>query len=460
MVVKRPLLMGIALGALLGTVTTWNRFAAAVLLVSIVTLFMPLPALMVLFFVAAMLTRVVWHFGVLSIRPDQILLLPLSIRLVFFLLSKTKSGQVTPRVSAYAMASVLLWFCLCVVSSFVLSSDVAASLRDVVWIGLSVWSGLVVYVAARVQMVGAGFLMDSFKWVVLLEVASGVGGYLYHLATHTALGVQLNPSTHQYQAYGTSVEANIFGSIAAIGLFLWLPTGRDERWYKYWASAICLAGVYLSLTRGVWLATVFAFLILVMSGRVRVKPIYLLLVALPLVAASALRTLVGRISFHAQDLVVRLTANVQAVSQWVQGGWSHWLLGFGVDSWGFTHFIFNYGVLQPAWLGTQIVQTLYDTGLLGLLFLSLAVSSLIYGLWHTRDDRATRLLGGILALAVTYQDTTALWFGFTWIYVGLCLVAIGRSQVGEVTQENQVESYRKPSGGCIGAVELGEVIRD
>lgn len=80
-----------------------------------------------------------------------------------------------------------------------------------------------------------------------------------------------------------------------------------------------------------------------------------------------------------------------------------------------------------AWISNAALMTLHDTGVIGFALLG------FWFLWIGRDAwRAYRrappglqrtslfgLLVGTLVLLIAYQLTTALWLGFTWVYLGL-----------------------------------------
>ena len=393
------------------------------LIVLLLLLAIPLSALFTLFFCAAMLTRVVWHFGGITIRPDQLLLLPLLVRVL--LPTKGGSRGSVPRVVWVILLLTGAWWGTGLASSLILSINPGYSLRDVAWIFLSLTSGLTAFVAVKKGLITLGMLFSIMRWALLGAVCYGLIAYALHVFAHTTFGVQLNPLTQHYEIYGPALEANIYGSVAALSLFLWWPAADDRSPYRYVGVALSVLGVIFCVTRGVWLAVAFSGLLLWVTGRIKVHPGLFIVGVVPFVVTPVLRRQFGHISGQSIDLHLRLTSASQVLFQWSHGGLIHMMFGFGVNTWGLTHVAFGLGQTIPAWLGGQVFQTLYDTGAIGLAFLVASVTVLLRALWPMdKNIWAVRLLGAFVALAISYEDTTALWFSFTWLVGMMGVLAV------------------------------------
>lgn len=418
-------------GGLLGWITVhgWGPLVMAFIGL-LVLLMIPLQGLFILFFGAAMMTRIVWHVGGIAIRPDQVLLIPLAIRVL--LPRKSIVGGI-PTSIVIIMLLTVGWWATGLVSSLTLSSSPGHSLRDVAWIFLSLFSGFIVYVAVKKHLVGLVQLLDIFRWSLMAAVCYGLLAYALHASLHTTFGVQLNPITNHYEIYGPSWEANIFGSVAALSLFLWWPSNDVEKaWWKYIGVTLSAVGVILCVTRGVWFAVAFVLLLLVLTKRIRVPAIFGIAALVPFVFSPLLSRQIAHVSGGSIDLSARLNTASAVVSQWAHGGFLHNLLGFGVNTWGLTHvLVVGSGSTAPQWLGGQVFQTLYDTGAIGLALLTASVSVLTWQLWGLRNEVwAVRFVGAILAIIISYEDTTALWFSFTWIIGILGVLVIEEQRSG------------------------------
>lgn len=431
-----------AIGSALGWITVHDWSVVPLGLVALLVLLaMPLPALFTLFFGAAMLTRIVWHFAGITIRPDQLLLMPLLLR-VLLPTTGDRHGSI-PRVVWLILLLTGGWWGAGLASSLILSINPGYSLRDVVWIFLSLTSGLTVYVASQKGLITLEGLLGIMRWVVLGAVCYGLAAYAIHLLIHTTFGVQLNPLTQHYEIYGPALEANIYGSVAALSLFLWWPATDDSSPYRYVGVALSVLGVIFSVTRGVWIAVACAGLLLWVTGRIKVHPGLVVVGVVPFAVTPLLRRQFGHISGQSIDLHMRLTLARQVLSQWSHGGLIHLLFGFGVNTWGLTHVAFASGQVIPAWLGGQVFQTLYDTGVVGVAFLGTAVFMVLRALWRMKKNIwAVRLLGAFVALAISYEDTTALWFSFTWLVGMLGLLTVA----SEFSAGTEPKSASDPSG--------------
>lgn len=104
--------------------------------------------------------------------------------------------------------------------------------------------------------------------------------------------------------------------------------------------------------------------------------------------------------------------------------------------WGAGAFVYVFGPGTGGWIGNLELHLLFDSGLIGFLFLAvafvLAAREGVISLqragpaaWSAPDLALLGLLAAGAALLGTYQFTEGTWLGFTWVFFGL-LVAAGR----------------------------------
>lgn len=138
-----------------------------------------------------------------------------------------------------------------------------------------------------------------------------------------------------------------------------------------------------------------------------------------------------------------------AVVQWLDHPW----IGNGPNA-----FALKNNVRQDltpgvrAWISNAILMTLHDTGLIGLALLGFWFLWIGLDAWRAYravapgPERTTLfgLLIGMAALLIAYQLTTALWLGFTWVYLGLIRsgTQILRPEKGRITPESALNWLR------------------
>ena len=116
----------------------------------------------------------------------------------------------------------------------------------------------------------------------------------------------------------------------------------------------------------------------------------------------------------------RLQDYALAIKDWRRHPW----LGWGPGTFFQLHGLIRYA---PAWISNQIVRTLQETGIVGLvLFLGYMISVIVAAVKGSRrvrfpSDRA-RLMGlavGWIALQIAYQATDGTWIAAPWVHAAL-----------------------------------------
>jgi len=121
-----------------------------------------------------------------------------------------------------------------------------------------------------------------------------------------------------------------------------------------------------------------------------------------------------------QTLTSRWVAYKHAWEAFLQRPW----FGNGADSFGQS---FTTTAHTPGWISNMFLMSLHDTGIVGTLLLSawlLWFGWRIFGAWRRAPLSALRVmvfaLGvGLIALLITYQATTMVWFGMVWWYFAM-----------------------------------------
>lgn len=319
-------------------------------------------------------------------------------------------------------------------------------------------------------VVGVGeAVVGIFIWLLYpLGVNLGVGLYpLVFNANRNAVLCTFSP-------IGTQVESNIFGSyVLPIGLmftlFLLSAGFSSRRRLMILALVAVLTGVVLSLTRSVWVAFALGtILVLLLADDRRPRslmnlvPPFLVAVLVGIFASNVQlpctyvvnedrtvstapgaasapvgMTTLGKATPTAKtppQIVPLTTSRITTTATFLerlgtyQGVIEDWLrhpwIGNGANVFGQRHITTAH---TPAWISNATLMALHDTGIIGLAILC------AWFVWIGRDlvralrrgppgfTRTALLALGIafIGLLVAYQLTTALWLGFTWVYLGL-----------------------------------------
>jgi O-antigen ligase len=378
-----------------------------------------------------------------------------------------------------------LYLVVALIASLLYAPNIRESLK---FVGLMAF-GVLMYWLVRTLVTERSMLLTALKALVVVGVAEAFFGIVAWALYPTGrnLGVILYPfiaftngiSICTYSPYGTLFEANIFGgylsaSALMLGVFLFSARVRAPRWMVAVALTVVLAGVAISLTRSVWVATLACVPLIWFAAEDR-RP-RTLAYALPALAAAVVLGLVASnlqlpctyvvqpdktvaiapiapiaaipktnpspkktqtplpatvpstaLTGLSSDRVLatgtmawRLDTYRRAIEDWLK----HPVLGNGANV-----FAQRYRTSSntPDWISNAELMALHDTGIVGLVLL------LAWGIWIARDWwRAVRrappssmrlamiALGlGFAGLLVVYQATTAFWLGFTWVYLGL-----------------------------------------
>lgn len=350
-------------------------------------------------------------------------------------------------------------------STLLMATDVASSLRVVLWLSLSFAAYLLTITAAG-RYSSVGTLLDNV--VAIGTVAASAALVLYSLAGLgiSSFGVQSDPTSGQLSAKGTLYEANLLGSFAAMTAILAAsqlvhsPGRRSRRRVLLQLSvAVCSAAAYVSFTRAAWLGLAAGGLVLLLisrppSGKARIIAQGGLIFAAAgtfLLASGAGSQLVDRVLSLFTDSTGTIAFRSADFGLALGGIPDHLWLGQGTNSFG-QHFLDPTQDYHRGYLGGLFIAALWDIGLIGLAMLVFAFATLARKLQRgltSIDDAARSQAAGLSAAfvcgLVAYQATNGFWFAYNWILIGFA----ASIPVGLAVHESS--QYVRGVGGAVGS---------
>jgi hypothetical protein len=329
--------------------------------------------------------------------------------------------------------------------SLVRSPDPGLSLRIVVWLSID----LVIVVVLLVAQDAGENPIETGKRAAGWVAAAGLVIWLLSQSGALSFGVQPDPVTGAQALYATAFEANIFGSLMAMWLFVMLSSKRPStragrrQWWRW--SALIAAALLLSLCRAAILALLVGLVVwqILLPASVERRRALGRLVAAGLVGFIAVMAIPGM--GPVRDRLGELTdlssgTGLQRVENWktairdLDAG--NALMGLGTNSFGQRHLEPTLPAKPtPAYLGNLPLQVFYDSGLVGVL---LIVGVLVTALPRARRSRA-RSLGLFAVFLVASLGTSSFWFATTWIFLARG-VYVRRREVESTTTQPAVEA--------------------
>jgi len=212
---------------------------------------------------ALIVTSVVDHFtfavGSLALRPEQVAALVALAMLAAMKVRERSTAWLKPSLAEIFLVG---WFLIGMVSSLLGSPDKPHSAKI---LALTIICSLGLFLPRRILSgrQSADNVSAITVWLLLVFAAESAYGtivYLLHVFGPT-IGITPNPATGHLSAYGTLWEQNVFGAFAAAGAVAWVYLG--PRYFK-WAAvgvAVCLGGLFDSLTRAAWLVAMLVGLL-------------------------------------------------------------------------------------------------------------------------------------------------------------------------------------------------------
>jgi len=391
--------------------------------------------------VAALLTRLRFDIGPISVRPEHVAAVAVAI-MGFVQLGLERRALRMPAAAWFA----LLWWGINLVSGVLFDPAPLMGLQN----------ALRIFLMALTFILMVNLIPDRIWWrrAVAVFLIAGVVEAAYGILARALypfgvnLGVQVAWNFTEPIPYGTFEEGNLFGSHSASWAIILLMVifaaervhdSRKRQLLRMAGLGVLLLALLLSLSRAAWIMFLAgATLVVIFEYRnawVQANRFILAMVALPLLIFGLLSItpylpaslpFVNRLQsflnlgFDA-TFSARLSDWSMALEDWAQRP----LTGWGPGS-----FFAIHGVLRahPAWISNLSVRLLQETGVIGLVafggFLATLLLPAIKTLRRGLDlmDRGI-LLGLIISygvlLGLAYQSTDGIWLAASWVHAGL-----------------------------------------
>ena len=395
----------------------------------------------VILIVAALLTRLRFDIGPISVRPEHVAAVAVAI-MGFVQLGLERRALRMPAAAWFA----LLWWGINLVSGALFDPAPLMGLQN----------ALRIFLMALTFILMVNLIPDRIWWrrAVAVFLIAGVVEAAYGILARALypfgvnLGVQVAWNFTEPIPYGTFEEGNLFGSHSASWAIILLMVifaaervhdSRKRQLLRMAGLGVLLLALLLSLSRAAWIMFLAgATLVVIFECRnawVQANRFILAMVALPLLIFGLLSItpylpaslpFVNRLQsflnlgFDA-TFSARLSDWSMALEDWAQRP----LTGWGPGS-----FFAIHGVLRahPAWISNLSVRLLQETGVIGLVafggFLATLLLPAIKTLRRGLDlmDRGI-LLGLIISygvlLGLAYQSTDGIWLAASWVHAGL-----------------------------------------
>lgn len=261
---------------------------------------------------------------------------------------------------------------------------------------------------------------------------------------------------------GFFLEPNLYGifclCVASMLMAMMLFTVPRQRSWLFGGLFIAIIGMALSYTRSAWLGLILCLvvltLVLVRQQRAQLFSI-LTTTTLPIVLIIMLM-IAGLFTLRAMgvqsNLAQRLTDIIDLSTSSASGRLEAWklaLLAWQQHKWLGTGLLsFNLREAEQGWLYSSVIQSLHDSGIIGLLFMLWICAGCLLYTWRAftaaTDHRDKGiLLGYVLAqigLFFTSQFSSFFWGSFTWVLFGL---SVGHSLVILHQQQNPIANSKK-----------------
>lgn len=351
------------------------------------------------------------------------------------------------------------------VSSTFVAPQPLASLRLVFWTAISLVGGVVAYVLLRTEPARAeGWFRGSAFLIACTGIAVAALYWVQGPSEVPGLSSGLLPWR---KVFAYAWEPNIYASfLAAMAPFAVERLRQRQTVRDAVVAAVILFAIGFGVTRGAYLGLVAGFAVygIVLLWRRQIGPRIV-----PIFAISSVATLAG-VLLSGVVLATPLGTLPTGVpgdpgspgstlAPWLLPAWpdtisqrlqvvapalddlatSPWI-GLGASSFGQRHLDYSQAGAPPDHIAILVVALPYEAGIIGALFLSLAVALLLLALIRaSRSGWATGLaaayLAAIVSLLVAYQATNALVFGLNWLLAGAAFALAARTRDRDAPDE-------------------------
>lgn len=393
--------------------------------------------------------------GGVSITAERVAMPVVAVVLVLSLLARETSRL---RLG-YEHLGLGLFIGLNALGGLLNAPDVAGSLKLTVLVGIA---SLPFWLLPNIARDRRGVVLAFWAFIIvsLLEAIMGLGTTVAHRLTELGLGMQMDPLTGAASPKGTQFESNTFGSQMAAALVAVVGWSAASRRHikRPWLIGVCIvciaAALGLSLSRGAWLGALAGLFVLALAlGGRRATAISVIGLAVFLLLGILL-IVADPNDFRGSPMLYRMllvgdllqgkldpttSERMYLYGLALQGWMEHPIIGWGAGAFGQLHMYRS--VNLPAWLSNLEIHALFDSGVVGLLGLMLAILGTIFALIlairrSTKNAGADKgilvgLLGASVVLFVAFQATEATWLGYGWYVYGTAwaasLLGLGRA---------------------------------
>ncbi len=382
------------------------------------------------------LNGISFHIFNLNIRFDQLLAVILS----FILILRIMRGAQKLYIDLPGKF-LIMFFAISFFSSYFYSPDKNYSIIETINI-LS---------AASIYFLIPNFINSNKNEKKFLKVfvlsgifMCGLGVLLFILAhlgiTDYGVNLTVNPPAIAYGVYSTMYEPNIFGSysviyfIYSLNIILIKDFSTASKRIFLFLLFFSATGVFLSFTRGVWLAAIVASIISIVLLKRRYP--------LKLILSNFIKYLLGvgliiaiSLGYMISDtfLLYKIDNFLNASSGTGYGRLQIWsialediskrlILGSGTYSFAAIYSPSSHN----AWIGNFLITVIHDTGIIGaFLFLSFLSILIFHGLKKTTfksynfNANIFSLSMALIAMLIAFFFTSGFGLGYAWLPLGL-----------------------------------------
>lgn len=433
----------------IGLLPSLLMIAAAVLLVTSLDNF----KMWLLLMLSVNVSKFMYDVGAFSFRPSHIIF----IFLIFGFFLALMGGNIRIH-KVPALYPITLLAAMNFISSALYAPDKAWSIQGAVLFSVYMF----MYVMTVLVLTEYPEKHKSVvKFIMVIAVAQAAFGLMTFASYY--LGIPLGNIAKPALGYsiprleGGFQEANVFaGFMAPMALLFIALWTRDNTSFKSWiaifSTSLLLVGLVLGFTRGAWVGFTVGLIVLIFlqkppknifnpKAAVIALMIVLLVLSITLpiagvISAGATDDLVDRgyslLDFGSGSGKERSEVQTFALERWKESK----ILGRGTM--GLPRTIFG----AQSWIYSSTIQTLHDTGIVGLgalIWMQLTVLIWLARGYRRETDPFLKaalagFIAGLIAMIIAWQSSSLMWLGWSWVYLGVT-IAIAQSSINRAEAE-------------------------
>jgi hypothetical protein len=391
---------------------------AAAVAVVVALAFLPLRAAVTIVVLAAFASRLTLDIGGFAVRPEHAATLLLTLVLV----RRGRLRHLLMHLAAPPTVFLVAYTAYAGVATAAFAPSFMRSASILAWLALDcLLLGALLCARPSHRQV-----YDCVAWATLATSVLAIAAWLSATATGSGFGVQRGLDNPAPAAFGLSLEANLFAGLLVLSSIALLSGPKGPRSRLHFVAAVAaLAALPTTQTRAAVLAFGAAALLIAVRARGPLRRAFLRTLGISsavgagLIAAGVVdaRPLLAKFA-NVLDFADGNGAYRVQIARLALGdmdSWSAVVFGLGTNTFGQRHFDPSRpGQEEEAYLGTLPLQIFYDTGLIGVALITLLVVCLAR---RARGSAAAWPV--LLAYFILSSATSALWLGYTWVFVAL-----------------------------------------